>query len=321
MFLLALVGIVVCAELFLRVAAGSLPPAHEWYHPAAQRRAELLAGLNGSRRPDVVFLGSSSAAGGLDPNQFRRADPCRRNAFNAGTPGSAPRLWARWLDDAVLAHVHPEVAVIALTSRDLAVGGDNDAISAYDSSRAGRTDFLGRLDRRVAKWSYIVRYREMLRDPYGTFEALTGKRTADERRAGKLDARGYLTERTATEYHHALESHRALLSQYRIDPGEEAAIGRMIDDLRARGVLPVVVNLPVTDEWRTLHRGGTGTYDGYRATLRNLVTDHGARYVDLGPVTKREGDFIDPIHLAPPGAVLATNALARELGPSCQPGS
>lgn len=317
MLILSALAVVLLGEGALRVAAPHLPEPLQWYNPLAARRVELLEERRrGGDAPDVVFLGSSSVAGGLDPWAFEENDACGRTAFNAGTPGGTPELLARWLDDAVLARSDPELVVLGFTSRDLAVRGDKHVIEAYVQSIAARRDLMAGIEREVADVAYLVRYRAVLRDPLRMWRYAGGMRTPDEARAEKLDASGFNHERVREPYKHVSKSQIGLIHNYRIDRAEVDHVDEMLAELSRLGIRVAIVAMPVSPEWIPEHGNGEADYARFRAVLHELASDNDATVIDLTDIGD-ESLFVDPIHLAPDGAVLATGQLVDGLGEAC----
>ena len=311
------VAFVLAAEMLVRMAAPRLPDPTRWYHPLADRRAGLLAELKERGvDPDVVFLGSSSVAGGLDPLEFERADTCGRSAFNAGVPGATPGLLGLWLQDAVLGQVEPDLVVLGFTSRDLAVGSSSRAYDAYVRSPAARHGRLATAERWLEDRSYLIRFRSVLRDPLRVWRYARGARTKDEIRAAELDAGGFNHERLPTPYHAATAAQKALVRDFVLDVDQVERIGEMLSELADRGIEAVMASMPVSSEWVTEHGRGAADYARFEDALRRVAEEHGVRVVDLTDI-EAESFFIDPVHLSPDGARVATARLARELAAAC----
>ena len=121
----------------------------------------------------VVFMGSSMMNAGIDPEAFHegRSDP--RPPFLAAINGSDPRMDEVWLRYVAVPRLKPSTVVIGLTSRDF-----NDAVrpqqySLFVSSPGaeeamGTESALDAAERRLADFSYLVRYRDELRKPVET---------------------------------------------------------------------------------------------------------------------------------------------------------
>jgi hypothetical protein len=316
--LLVALAVVLGAEAGTRVISAQLPEPQDWYHPEVQRRADDLVRLRQLHRsPAVVFVGSSSTGNSLNPRAFKRLDICHRQAFNAAAPSSTPELWTRWIDEGVLAHSRPKIVVIGFTSRDFAAGVSRDALSAYEASRATRRDTFGRLDRWLSQRSYLVRYRPILRDPRKLWATLRHRRTKDEARARLIALDGFNYAHRQLPYQHGTKAEQRLARGYRLNHRELVSFRWLIRRLRARGIVVVVANLPVTHEWKTWHPGGPAAYVGIVKTIGSAATASGAQFVDLGRGVESQSRFVDPVHLNRRGSVAVTQTLVADLRGTC----
>jgi len=300
----ALVTVLVL-DLAIRAAAPHLPRPQQWYSPYAQTKADQLAARGGSGEDaDVVFLGSSAVAAALDPEAFTAADPCHRSAYNAALTAATPVLLERWMHDAIEPNLKPEVVVVGLTSREL---GGADDLETYEDQVATRDDLLARVDRGLSNFSYLIRYRSVLRDPRRWVAQAAGEEP-------DFDASGYERSRAAKPYQLGAYG-PAAFSSYQVDPSEVAALERMARDLRARGSELVLADLSVSEDWDAVHGRGAADVEEYRARLRRVAADAGVRLVDLTDIRDR-GQFNDPIHIGPDGAKRESELLASRLSPA-----
>lgn len=289
--LLVALATVLVLELAVRVAAPHLPRPQQWYSPYAQTKAEQLAARGGTgQNVDVVFLGSSAVAAALDPQAFTEADPCHRSAYNGALTAATPQVLERWMRDAVEPNVAPKVVVVGLTSREFK--GESD-VATYEDQVATRQDGLAGLDRWLSRYSYLVRYRSVLRDPRRWVAKASGEDP-------DFDATGY--ERSRAKKPYQLGAYGpGVFGSYHLDPEEFAALSRMSQELRSRGTELVLADLSVSEDWAAVHGRGAEDLDLYRRELRDFAVQHGIRFVDVTDVRDR-GEFNDPIHIGPDGA-------------------
>jgi hypothetical protein len=267
---------------------------------------------------DVVFLGSSVANFGFEPGVFARRTGLR--AHNASLPGSSLLSLERWTEEMVVPILKPRVAVIAITSRDVNDAGapQNENLDQYLSS-GERKRMLGiestteRAERAIEDHVALVRLRRYLRRPASVARELRGIPSLERntpfgphgeprfpeadfaydetpgRRAWELDAlKGFTTTKNFR------------------------ALDRMIGWLRAHGVAPVLVEMPVVEDvYVPYHPHGRTDYDAFTTDLSARAAALGVPLVGAEPRTRTW--FVDSIHLNRRGAASLTEEIAAKL--------
>lgn len=301
-FLMAFAVIVVVAELGVRVLSPAMPEPLTWFSRFAQVKAEKLAERQAGPGPQVVFIGSSQMATAIDPADVTASDPCGRVGFNAAVIGAYPTINERWIRDAVLPNVAPEVVVIGTTTRDLLA---NESLELYDRQLATRTDVLASLDRTASDVSAIVKYRSVLRDPRRWFTEVVED-------APEIVANGFDRSRGHNRYEVGAYD-VGTLGRFEVDAEEIDALRRTVRDLQGRGIRVVIADMAVTDDYVAAHTDGAADVARYRAVIEDLARVEGARFVDLVPSIRDRSEFADPIHANLQGAAIESRAMGTAL--------
>lgn len=319
----ACLGVVLAAELTTRVIEPALPEAPRWPDRATQVKALQMAELGCA---DVVFAGDSMARDDLDPWTFSSADPSGRTAYNAALDAATPSQLDRWLTERVLSELDPSTVVLAISSADLnehsAAG--TAALSAYESSVGGRPGLLGGLQRGLLDISALARNRDALRSP-DELSAAVRDRLAGERaprstaegvpgvigrlgeglsRRDRIDAGGAATRRFLTEQ---------LLGDYEISRRETAALMTLIGHVRRAGSEPVLLVLPVTQDYVDRHTAGASDFQGFLDVMEEVAQATGTPLVDLHDSLPAPGYFADTHHLNGAGSRALTRLLVERL--------
>jgi len=312
--LLVALAFVLLAELGVRAAD---PPAPlEWSSAEAQVKVDELAALGRSADIDTVFVGSSVADVAIDPVRFA-AESGGGPSYNAALLGADLRSIEAWVTHVVVPEAAPARVVLALNCRE--INGAEDAQDDYfrDFVRApamarllGEERTLDRLDRRVGRWSELVRYRSVLRTPWSLLD--------DDRRSGvnlELIEGGYNAAYRERSYPDPARLHEVLfpgdIADFRVDPELVAALDRTLSGLQDAGVDAAVVHMPVTADWLT-YMPGPAAYEECDRVLAASAAAAGATFVE-GRVLD-ESLFADPIHVNGRGSDQVTDLLAAELG-------
>ena len=303
-FVIGLVVVLGFLEIVARFAEANGAAALRWYDASTQLRAEEM-----DRRDDieVVFAGTSMAWQGLVPSVWTANDVAGRSAFNAGMAGGVPQVMEPWLLDVVQPKLRPRLVVWGLSSLDLSSSYGADNLKRYEEALEVRQGAVADLERFTAKYSALVRYRSVLRDPseWGEdrgFDAAAASVGADgERRDFVVD--------TSARRRRQVE---ARLEAYSLDPEDIAAIHRTVIRLREAGTDVVFVQMPVPERFAALHPEGATDL----ATARRAITRLGD-VLDVDVIDATGGftdlDFVDFTHLKESAAAALTARVSREI--------
>jgi hypothetical protein len=140
----------------------------------------------GGERTDVVALGASETAAGIDPKALDDASTRFTGAYNAAMRGASPATNEAWAERVVGPELEPKVAVVGLLPWTLAeLDGDgadfqrrsDDAYAAaIDEVDPGR---LGRIEQTLEDHVALFRYRHELRSPTNVGQGLRTWATGD----------------------------------------------------------------------------------------------------------------------------------------------
>jgi hypothetical protein len=311
--ILAVLTVLLGAELGTRALAHRLPAPRTWSTPEAQVKvAQMERRRAGGRTGGTVFVGTSLMEAAADPTRYPG------DSYNASLAGLGLRTLRWWTANVVVPDLRPATVVLGLTTRELNANdaGRNALEDAFFDAPAvrrltGRERPLDAADRIAGRLSELVRYRRVLRRPSVLFERDPDGVDGDI----EFDAGG-----AATFFRHATfdagpaaeRSVRATaLHQFRVGERELDELRAMITELRRAGTRVVVVDMPVSDVYPRWHPGGEATY---RAAARRLDTTARAAGAEvLRPGVWPESLFADPFHLNGAGTARFTALLAQEV--------
>ncbi|GIU83429.1 MAG: hypothetical protein KatS3mg008_0204 [Acidimicrobiales bacterium] len=277
---------------------------------------------------DVAFVGDSTVRDGVVPGEFTAADVAHRSAYNAALDAATPTLTARWTVDHVLPLLSPRLVVIGVSSASLNKWNrlGKAAWRAYLSSRAGRSDLGRALEEALWTRLAILRVRGLLLRPEELAERFTDDRdrhASEESDAGveglliSPDGSGLTRRRLRWRPGGPVARlvQTEMLASWTLDPVELDSLSRLVTELRRRRVVPVLVVLPVTDEYLRLHPGGRADFRLFLDEIEELGREHDVTVLDFHsaePATH----FADVHHLNEEGARSLTRNIARLLPPS-----
>jgi hypothetical protein len=213
--------------------------------------------------------------------------------------------------------LHPRVVVIGLTSRAFNLRGTDGAYGAYSTSLAVRDDAGARATKWAGRFSALIRYRSILRDPIHMKPALmklAGK-PSDEPWA-RPSRRGFFPEERRRPYSKGAYYNAAttVFRDYNISDVETAALARAVSFLRERGIAVVLADMPVSEDYPELHPGGAATYERYRAAVSAFAAERSVPLVDMRELHQNDL-FVDPIHMNGDGSARFTRRVTEELAP------
>ena len=324
--ILIIVGLL-ASELLVRLVDDRLPEQLQWHAWEAQHKVDQMDALrranHGAR---IVMVGTSAMHFGFDPRSFDAELGGGRIAYNAALPGGVPPITELWASKVVLPRLHPKVLVVSVNSADLNDNGTSQK-SFYDfflTSPAARhltgtETWLQRINRRLASWSDVWRFRWIIRRPYDLIRALRGEKIPTPGEPVGVDGVG-LSRLTA----HVVATPQRIngfirrrrtnwLKNYAVGGTESGALLRLVREARAQGIAVVLVEMPVTQAYVDAHPHGQADIDAFHRTIDGIVSQTGAVYVDASRVAPSYDLFADFVHLNAKGSKVFSTFLADKL--------
>jgi hypothetical protein len=259
----------------------------------------------------VAVVGSSVVDLGVDP--ARLGVP----AYNVALRGASADIIATWTRRVVVPRLRPMTVVIGLTSRELSpndaeqIGATRDFNGAPAvRSLLGTERWTDKADRSAGRVSEIFRYRTVLRRPLSWFGGRDGLDSGV-----RLTSLGWDRSKADGQYD-ASEGVRdffrsAPLHDFTIGDHEVRVLTELATALRRGGTDVVVVNMPVTADYLTLHPHGESDYRAATEAMQRVAERSGSRFIDVGIWPNQL--FGDPIHLNGAGVRRLAGELAPEL--------
>jgi hypothetical protein len=309
--------VLVLAEVGARAFSPYLPEALVWSTESTQVKVAQMDRL--ARRHgcvDLAFVGNSMTRDAIDPPTYTASDPQHRTAYNAALDAATPALLERWTLEEVEPRIHPATVVLGLSSFDL---NDNariaaSALDSYRSATLSRDDIFGRLQAPFIEHSALFRYRAELRTPTELWAGI--QRARDGERTERLSADGIdgiigpsgeglsrrpLSYSGATGLQRLVQTE--LLNEFRMGGTQIAAATDLVERLIDREVEVVLLVLPVTEDYVTLHPDGGADFQRFLVTARRLAADTGATLVEAQGWATSDELFADTHHLNGEGAL------------------
>jgi hypothetical protein len=272
------------AEGLVRILDERLPTGTVWPSVESQAKFELLHDLPST---EVVFLGSSITEAAVDPVLFAQKATAN-SAFNSGIPFSTPFSNEWWLDEVVLRELRPHMVVIGLTAWSGGVRPDQDPLlSRYQEARAARG----------APPVALLEHAGVLSE----WES----RMSDARARALLTDLGHQTG----YYDRSIDDAKPVELPYgppEMPGAEAAAVGRMIDRLRAEDIATFVLIEP----GRYPGDKGTIDYDRYIDSVLSHHADWGVPVVDTFHLDWERKWFADLAHFNREGTEEFTSYIA-----------
>jgi hypothetical protein len=265
----------------------------------------------------VVAVGSSMVNAAIDPELLSQLLGETRPSFNGGLNGAGIRLVELWTLRVLLPRLRPNIVVIGLGSHELNSGNtvaqrllEGLLTSSAWSDLVGEGSLWERLIRGAEKKFFVVRYRRHLgrstlfRNPRSR-QASTCRRLGTPRALLLFRFRAYRSEERQ------IQIWKELLNHFEVGDGEMAALGRLIDGLRAARITPLLVRMPITRDWIDLHPGGGVDFERFERALSFFALERRVPYADIASEFDSLEDYADPVHLNGKGLLRFTNILAE----------
>lgn len=309
----ALLAVLVLAEAGLRVAEPRLEPPQAWPNASTQRLVRDMDTLNeAGEKVDLVLAGTSQTNTDLLPDVFEQELSGIHRAANVGLAAATTRVTRRWLLDQVVPRLRPQKVVWGVSSLDFNANRKPDTYALYTSTRGGRRDLAGRIDRRLARYSALVRHRALLARP-GDFVAdvRDGRPESDPTPFDRL-AKHRAPDTRDKSSRELRRVTGTVLHDYEIGTREVEAFRATLERLHAQGIDVAVVLLPVPPAFIAAHpRGGTD-FAAFTATVRDVTTQTGTILVDATRDFPA-ASFRDFTHLLEDAAARLSRDVAHEL--------
>lgn len=322
---LALVIVVVAAELFVRLDAHRLPEPMTWYHPSAQVKVEQMQAIAdaGDARP-VVVAGTSQMAMGVDPAVLSAELPTHPGVYNAAVLAGYPLVTRRFVPEEVVPRLRPDVVVLGVSHLDLHESAEPPYGDSLATSRSG----WAVAERWFADRLFLVRYRALLREPGSWSTVLAGSaggevefyradvvgpegvwRFPRHGRCGQAAA-GDATSDGRLAVEQGLVDPDAPMPP--LDPQRIADVWSTVEVLEASGVEVVVALAPLPDcQFQT--DASRRRFAEVRGDLETGAAERGAAWIDLTEQMSDDDLYYDRGHLNEQGSARYSALLADAL--------
>lgn len=309
-----IVGALLAAEIAVRLWT---PRANfrDWSYWEIEHKVRAMDRLTKRRGASVVTIGSSAIQTAVNPELLSELLGSDRPAFNAALNGITARTMEAWTRDVVLPRLRPDTVVIgvdSITFNDNSVTGAAIFDRLVGSRPYARLIDEGSLTRRVLyrleRVSFLVRYRRFFRRP--ARQGMAKKNKSHVSDLGFLLFAKVFHQRPYQVRDRQIEIWRKALFDYEAGGQERAALDRLIDDMRARGVKVLLVKMPVSPDWIGMHPRGAEDFARFEHVLEAFVRERDVPYADLWSRFTTLDDFADPIHVNGAGQERFTRMLA-----------
>ncbi len=312
--LIVAVVLLLAVEGAIRLRSDALPPPLKWATPDMDRKVEQMRDLADRGGVSVLFLGSSTVDGSIDPSLMTLDGA--RPAYNGAVRGGTIRMVSGWATRQAVPLVKPAAVVLGVASRELNANDDRqqareDAFFDAPAVRALRGDesALERAERILESASAIFKYRTRIRDPQylkafvglGEAPSVTqspfGDYIADDGQFLSFLRRPYNAATFLAEEPQRSDT----------DPEHIAVLRELLDFLKRNAKTVLVVNMPVTEDYIT----SRADHDRFSRLLRAEVDRAGVRYIRPGIWPRTF--FADPVHVNTKGSQRLTKLVEQEL--------
>ncbi len=314
-------------EASVRAIESALPEINPWREPMVAEKVKQMDALTAKGgRTDVVFAGSSQMLFAGDPAMLKSLK-VPWNAYNAALWGGPPVVNEHWLTEVVAPRLRPKTVVLGLSPLDF-IEPVGDAAQTYFSSAAVRDDWLGRIERRIAESSALVRHRKDLRNPKALYDAVL-RRLRSQRGpplpVAGVDAAGRLpccdglsfnkevVDIATREFLDKVEQDGWTLSDTQLQ-----AFKRTVATLGTQGAEVLVIDMAISAPLVDLL--GEDQYGDYKKFLRREAGSLRVPVLDMAGGVDGTTFFFDYDHVNRAGANVFNTAVARALA-SGTPGS
>lgn len=315
---IAFVLVFALVESAVRTAHANLP-----VDPGKWPRIEIAQKLDRMDREisqqrevfDVVFVGSSVMAGGVDPVVFTRASGV--SSFNAAWAGATARTSAAWVRNVVHPLAHPDVVVLGIQTGEMNDNGPKNQITYKKFvSAPGYKQTSRAMSARVTEWleklSYFVKFRLAFRTPTSVFNKDKGALERAKVRK-EIGERGKRVEKPITyKFRKKFEVnfYDKNLLNFQLGGKEYRSLVKLSKALERRGTKLILIGTPVTEDYYPIHDDPRGAKIEFRGTLRRFQRETGSTVIDAIDAFPTSSPFRDPVHLDIEGRKPFSEALA-----------
>jgi hypothetical protein len=303
------IGVLVLAELIARVLAPGLPNPDWNFQQTDEKFAEMEALAASGTTVDTVFVGNSSVDIAFDAELFLQASGI--DSFNAALNGSSMQQIEAWTTEVVVPLLQPETVIIGISSRDLndASSSNREVFENYSTSR-GRAKFLSeetlgqRVQARLASVSALVEISPFIRDPASLITQYNPDGPGTFIPPEEYSPRAIDITRTRER----------ALNDFTVGGHEFAALERLLADLKAQGIIVVLMEMPfVEEDYLPLHPDGSEDYQEFSEMLAATTSAAGVPLIDFTQYDWTKAEFYDFNHVNSTGKVRINQLLAESL--------
>jgi len=264
---------------------------------------------------DVVFIGDSTVATGVDP-AIVTSHLDGISGYNAATAGGVPEIWASWVSDVVAALTRPSVVVIGVGSQDLvtrmSAGGIDSFLTSEGLSemRDDAPGMLAALKRAIP----VLRFRDSLSNPQLLVGAMSSCPSCFS--WGQLTEFGFRPQHLGAEMRisNAWASFWASSDMLDLSGDRPTVLVQLIEQLQTAGVAVVVLDMPDLVELRPINiYDSEASFAAYGSFVVRIGEQTGVPIWDAHTVGWTLDDFADPHHLNGRGAEKLSVWVAEQL--------
>lgn len=311
MSILTAIGVLAIGESGARMLERRIPSAGDWPRGPISEQADAVSRDAHGSAVSVVFAGSSMVEAGIDASRFTRLTGVK--SLNVALPASTNFMVEPWIVHVVVPALRPKVVVIGVASRDFNDNGSGpaDALKALTQApgyrRAASHGLFTSVDRAVSRFSALVRLRRELRVPTNVLRALRTTEPATVTRCSsqRTVARPYRSSALVSTYP------VTVLKKYSAGGVQTRALIRTIRDLKRLGTEVVLMKLPATSEYLSLHPHGRADIVSFEDALGRVTHETNVPLIDGSSISNKRF-FRDQIHLNCSGAERLTTAIASK---------
>lgn len=313
--LVVAVVILVLAEGAVRIGHSHLPAPSAWPSPELQKKYDQIVARQAHHTStDVVLVGDSMMDAAGDPAAL--AASTGLSIYNASIAGETLPTIADWTTEVVVPRLHPKLVVVGFSSNELdpSILLPASGFPAYNASRAvraaeGTGDWVDDADAFLRQWSYLYRYRSVLRHPLDNSDAGVFNPT--------LTTSGEDLAFLHQQYRGLAGGPKSIavmadvidtLKGFTVGPANVAILANLLSTLHRKAIAVLLIAMPVTADLVSFHPHGAADYDKALSAFAAVAKSTGASYVVSGVWSNAE--FADPVHVNAAGTALFSRYLA-----------
>jgi hypothetical protein len=312
--------LVTLADVAVRAAVPHMRPFNSWSDWEATNKVERMDALARRGGASIVLAGSSMMNAAGDPVALGKTLDVRRPVFNASLNGAGSQLMDFWLLHVVVPRLHPRIVVLGVSSRDLNDRGisSGDAYRSLRRSTGGRSvapnlSPTERIEAIAEKVSAVVRYRSILRQPSRWFGTDPRQVAAVVSPLGVPRAIRFLNHPYKIKDDFYPRIVPRMYSNFSTGGVATRSLDHLVSSLVALKIQVVLVEMPITLDVYPVHPNGMDDYRLFERSLGAVVSESGARFINMIPRFPSTLQFGDPLHVNGEGRQRFTDLLAAML--------